>query len=1171
MGASRDLASPDLQPRPSVSSSYGRLLLGVNKSSSGAQSSATWTSTSGDWVSDTDEIDNRGAFVDEYNRLARKYGVRPLVPDDPESSGSETQLVVTHLQENLQSVHGEQCQAQTQSPETRGVFRIPGSVRVVNELYEFYCAGESGGDVANTVRSPSLPSHINAGVYDVASTFKKFLAGLPGGILGSLSLFDALVAINSQLFNDLEFSRTKQSKIRARLIALAVGTLRSQFRRELICSVFGLLCLLGRAAETAPREDEYGRPLPTSDLMGYNALGIVFGPLLVGDILGSHAVKLANPSAGLFLVPTSPQPKSKKEKKKSKESTLDEPQQAFLDVDRIHIVNDITEMLITNWRDVVRQMRSLNGSFNVTRHHSRASVSKNEPRRTGTMSRPPVGISTYEDLIDRAAFEDHKATPTGSSNNSTKDNISLKKTRPSSIRSASNTRGASKLGVLSPPREESGDECQNASISKPFMPLRSSLRSAGKRPQEDETGRSPVTGDNGFAFPWSSKSAPVPQSSKSMAIDSSTEAAEDSIPVRQGTPTRADRSNSVNAIEGTMRRRSSVSSAVDFKSLKSSKSVVRVEDPPGERTRPTFSCDLDRMATYAVVPGSKILSGKSTIRVQPRLSEAESRIEPAKQTPSRNSPAVSVGDNHESLQSATSSRPRNAAPLDQMDGAMDFNLSENPCRESIQYWEGESERHESINDRTSSSSDQNSQYKVPESQATKECGIPRKLRKSSRNSPEKQSPRSRFGDRGGVKLGASKVRGLAAMFDSAANTTPFVPTPGGSLQKKRRETAGVVSPYTSNLSPRASVNSATSVSTPASLMSRARNSVSSSRTAEHTGWKSMIPLRHSLGAADGSGKTERQPGPDYAQREEERLADGSHTVTRLPTPSRLPVRRKTSAMISTTLGEFDAQIDGSSTIPRSPLKLTAQQEIRPVEYHSSPVLPTTSSNGYTDSPHLYRHSTQSNGNHTINPSSDPSSHSPSPSRGQSESSLRDQIHSLRQELSSKSEECARLRLELQESTKAGQVGEVLLREDLVRARADCARWKRRAERAEKKVERFERLAMRIKDARDNGSDAYSRGEQDEFSFIRGPDHLDVGERTPQRQLSARMNQGARRMPEHVYSGRHGVSSLDGMSDCSGGTVVKNSNGGGDGDNPALWATVDELVNFASPGLAGDRM
>lgn len=56
-------------------------------------------------MSDTDEIDNREAFVEEYNRLARKvrplaplstsichllkweqYGVRPLVPEYPESS-----------------------------------------------------------------------------------------------------------------------------------------------------------------------------------------------------------------------------------------------------------------------------------------------------------------------------------------------------------------------------------------------------------------------------------------------------------------------------------------------------------------------------------------------------------------------------------------------------------------------------------------------------------------------------------------------------------------------------------------------------------------------------------------------------------------------------------------------------------------------------------------------------------------------------------------------------------------------------------------------------------------------------------------------------------------------------------------------------------------------------
>lgn len=298
------------------------------------------------------------------------------------------------------------------APETRGIFRIPGSVRVVNELYEFYCA-EQTDDVASTVRSPNLPAHIDVGIYDVASCFKKFLAGLPGGILGSLSLFDALIAINSQLYTDPEFSRTKQSKIRARLIALAIGTLRSQFRRELICAVFGLLCLLGRAAENAPREDEFGRPLPTSDLMGYNALGIVFGPLLVGEMLGSHAVKLADPSSGLFIVPVSPSPKSKKEKKKAKEST-EEPPQVFLDVDKIHIANDITEMLITNWRDVVRQLRNLEGDMSILRRLSFTSNSLDGSRRASSFLRDG-GTPKMKRRNDKQSVDDRPVSPTASS------------------------------------------------------------------------------------------------------------------------------------------------------------------------------------------------------------------------------------------------------------------------------------------------------------------------------------------------------------------------------------------------------------------------------------------------------------------------------------------------------------------------------------------------------------------------------------------------------------------------------------------------------------------------------------------------------------------------------------------------------------------------------------
>ncbi|KAK3308694.1 uncharacterized protein B0T15DRAFT_391302, partial [Chaetomium strumarium] len=240
--------------------------------------------------------------------------------------------------------------------ETRGVFRIPGSIRVVNALYNHYCADGDADEIASTICCPNLPSHIKVGTHDVASTFKRLLSGLPGGILGSLPLFDALVAIHSQLDGEAELTRTKQTKVRARLIALAIGAVRSQLRRDLICAVFGLLCLIGRAAEKAPREDEHGRPLPTSALMGYNALGIVFGPLLIGDLLTSYTMKSAGPSCGLASSPATPT-SARKERRKSKVPEDTQPPGRV--VDKIHVANSIAEMLIINWREVVRHMKSL--------------------------------------------------------------------------------------------------------------------------------------------------------------------------------------------------------------------------------------------------------------------------------------------------------------------------------------------------------------------------------------------------------------------------------------------------------------------------------------------------------------------------------------------------------------------------------------------------------------------------------------------------------------------------------------------------------------------------------------------------------------------------------------------------------------------------------------------
>ncbi|KAK1760706.1 Rho GTPase activation protein [Echria macrotheca] len=289
---------------------------------------------------------------------------------------------------------------------TRGIFRIPGSIRVVNALYDYYCADGDVDEISNTIRCPNLPGHIKASTHDVASVFKRFLAGLPGGILGSLTLFDALVAIHGQLKGDPEHTRTKNTKLRARLIALAIGSVRSHFRRDLICAVFGLLCLIGRTAEQTPREDEHGRPLPTADLMGYNALGIVFGPLLVGDIINLYTMKLAPPGPGLVLSPIT-QPETKRERRRSRVSEEEDSHAGS--VDKIHVANAVTEMLITHWREVVKQMRSL-GALRVelgdgdsrtgyARHSSGLRPSASEPfitRKPAEWSRHKHNPAPYD-------------------------------------------------------------------------------------------------------------------------------------------------------------------------------------------------------------------------------------------------------------------------------------------------------------------------------------------------------------------------------------------------------------------------------------------------------------------------------------------------------------------------------------------------------------------------------------------------------------------------------------------------------------------------------------------------------------------------------------------------------------------------------------------------------
>ncbi|KAK4075675.1 hypothetical protein Trihar35433_2235 [Trichoderma harzianum] len=386
--------------------------------------SRTWTPSTKtlNFSNDGGEEQDRVVFVEKYNQVATKHGVRPLVAGDfdahlrnrsgsssPEKKswlsrlfrGSSNQSMPKKAAPGLwahkrstsdlgSSIHSKSeprildiqdlvrltgssllylppgfsphplalptCIRATahylaESPDFRGVFRIPGSVKNTKALYGYYCDA-SGSDlhISSTTYQPTLPTSIPHHLHDVASTFKRILKGLPIGVLGSITLLDAFLAIYSQLQNRLDVPAEKLKKTRARLIALAIQTIDSRLQRDLICAVFGLLSLIGHATEQSPASDADGRASAPSELMSYHALGIIFGSLLVGlDELDNYDIKESSSASGLSLVPIPA--KERRNRQKAKGRNPDVP-----DFFKVKVLNNIAEMVISNWQDVVRQM-----------------------------------------------------------------------------------------------------------------------------------------------------------------------------------------------------------------------------------------------------------------------------------------------------------------------------------------------------------------------------------------------------------------------------------------------------------------------------------------------------------------------------------------------------------------------------------------------------------------------------------------------------------------------------------------------------------------------------------------------------------------------------------------------------------------------------------------------
>lgn len=131
-------------------------------------------------------------------------------------------------------------------------------------------------------------------MHDIASTFKKFLGELPGGIIGSLRLFDAIRYIMTLKYDENETVGPNEVSTNAKYIAFSLLKLESSHRLALISAVFGLLSYLSddestslinsSSQESSEAKNNTDINTDATERMSPHALAVVFAPLLLGNL-----------------------------------------------------------------------------------------------------------------------------------------------------------------------------------------------------------------------------------------------------------------------------------------------------------------------------------------------------------------------------------------------------------------------------------------------------------------------------------------------------------------------------------------------------------------------------------------------------------------------------------------------------------------------------------------------------------------------------------------------------------------------------------------------------------------------------------------------------------------------------------------------------------------------
>ncbi|KAL3486625.1 hypothetical protein BJX62DRAFT_228582 [Aspergillus germanicus] len=192
------------------------------------------------------------------------------------------------------------------------LFVDPGDVETATQTYDYFAnqvlsAEKEKSKIHMTMRSSKMPSFLEEGfqpgmearspmqVLSVAFTFKHLLAGLPGGLLGSIQLYRVLVNICYGRVSQGPVQRTgsclaglsSEDYAKVRAISLAILALTSSMQLNLICGVFGLCALLLHEAERISKLDRRQRRRSSrrvsgtiADRLSKDRLAATLGPLL---------------------------------------------------------------------------------------------------------------------------------------------------------------------------------------------------------------------------------------------------------------------------------------------------------------------------------------------------------------------------------------------------------------------------------------------------------------------------------------------------------------------------------------------------------------------------------------------------------------------------------------------------------------------------------------------------------------------------------------------------------------------------------------------------------------------------------------------------------------------------------------------------------------------------